>query len=384
MLPFSKPKNAGEEIELDDDDLVLVESPPPSFSSPPPRLLGCGADEAQMQVPARPRRVTASVSRRIIDESIADGVAGECLSAIAAASRDRHSSSHVRAAIARPRPPGAPPPPRGASAPPPASLASATAAPSSRLPSVSPPPFVRTSAARLGRPAAPSPERAQPPSSSTHESARPTAFVRRSSPMIAVPRTAPGSDAPMSLSPRTAEPTVIVVRERPKAAWVIGAAAIGAVFAVLASRLVMANDAPVVAAAPQPPTSVAVPGAAAPLAVVVAPVAPAAPVAPPSASVTVMRFGDDQGVAFKAPPRPPAAPTATPDKVAQAPASASAPRPRASAVGPTLPDGSLSLGGAPVSTTRTPPAPPPPAAAPKRALTPEQQLAEAQLKASMR
>jgi hypothetical protein len=60
-------------------------------------------------------------------------------------------------------------------------------------------------------------------------------------------------------------------------------------------------------------------------------------------------------------------------------------------MGPALPDGSFGLGrgdttiaaapSSPPSLTSTPPAPEPPR---KRVLTPEQQLAEAQLKASMK
>jgi hypothetical protein len=59
-------------------------------------------------------------------------------------------------------------------------------------------------------------------------------------------------------------------------------------------------------------------------------------------------------------------------------------------MGPALPDGSFGLGretttaaapSPPASLTATPPAPEPPR---KRVLTPEQQLADAQLKASMK
>ncbi|HSO33432.1 MAG TPA: hypothetical protein VLT33_12950 [Labilithrix sp.] len=367
MLPFSKPKGAGEEIELDDDDLVLVESPPAFASSSPTR-----ADDRFAT--ARPRRVTASVSRRIVDESIQQDVAGECLSAIAAASREGHSSSHVRSVVTRPPPartaaPVAPPVPPVASPP------------ASRLPSVSPPPFVRTTTARRG-----SARASEAPA--PRESAPPPAFVRRSSPMIAVAGEASGASArsvaPVSFGDRTPEPTVIVVRERPKAAWVIGAAVIGALVAGAASRLVMTSaEDPPAAASRAPPAAIAPPPGvvvAPPPAVTVA-VPPA--VAAPAASVAIMRFGEDQGVAFKAPPRP-AAPTAP-----IAPTSA---RPRAPAGGPGLADdASLTLGASPPSPPRASapapapsPAPPPAETARKRALTPEQQLAEAQLKASMR
>lgn len=387
MLPFSKRKNAGEEIELDDDDLVLVESPPPSFATPPiPRVdLGPRRGPDEPPTTARPRRVTASVSRRIIDESVAQGVAGECLSAIAAASRERQSSSRVRAAVTPP-----PPAPPARSAPPPPLAAprldgASASAPASRLPSVSPPPFVRTtSVARAPAPITLVARESSPPL---------PAFVRRSSSMIPIARHGagdPGSVAPVS-SERTPSPTVIVVRERPKAAWVIGAAAIGAVFAVLASRLVMTVDGPEArpaAASSSTLTSATPPVLAVPPAIVVAPAAPSvAASASASASPEVMRFGDDQGVAFKAPPRPPVAGPVTPAPVA----ASTSPRPRAAALGPALPDGSLSLGASPSTPARpsspaasAPSPPPPPEKKPARVLTLEQQLAEAQLKASMK
>jgi len=387
LLPFSTP-TAGEEIELDDDDLVLVESLPTTLvaSSPHPQPLGRGSDAGPAMAPAR--RVTASVSRRIIDESVAQDVAGECRSAIAAASREGHPSVlHVRpAALA------APPPLLGA-------LAPASAPAVSRLPSVSPPPFVRTTTTTVARAPAVGHVTAM-------ESAPPPAFVRRSSPMISVAAEAPNepaSVAPENVSERTPSPTVIVVRERPKAVWVVGAAAVGAALAVLASRLVMSRDAswghP--AAGTVTTTAPVLPSAGSP-ALVVAP-APVAASAKPSASEspTVMRFGDDEGVAFKA-VRPPAslpgsastlAAPATVAAAAPVAVSTAVPDSRASAVGPALPDGSLSLGGTPTTPTPTPtrtsppsaPAPPAPEQAKKpRPLTPEQQLAEAQLKASMR
>lgn len=390
LLPFSKPKNTTEAIELGDDDLVLVEEPDvASLSSRP------GA--------RRPRKLTPAGSRRVLDEAVEEDVAGECLASIAE-TRDHHSSSHVRAVAARPAA-------GHRSMSPPAHASSASCAPASAfapvgLPPVSPPPFVRSmSVPRIAHGGA--------SSAAARESSPPSAFVRRSSPTIppigaasssAVAEPSAGSVAPLSLSPGHAESSVVVVRERPKLGWVIGAAAIGALCAFGATRLLASGAPPEEHAAPSAASTVAVPsvGTAASPGAALTPLAPPVvgppPVAPPSAvvapgpSVAVMRFGDDQGVAIKRSPRAPVPAPA----VASAVAKAVPLRPRTSAasggVGPALPDGTFGLGasdGASVTTT-APPAPPPapvappPESAKKRALTPEQQLAEAQLKASMR
>ena len=357
-------KTTGEEIELEDDDLVLVEEAhASSISAPAP--LRFPASSAPLEPPARP--VTADTRarprkltpRRILDERVEEGVAGEIFASIAQA-REHHSALQVRAVLARP--PTLPPVVSHAS-PPPASEHVA-----GRLLSVTPPPFARTA---------------------TRDSTPPPAFVRRSSAHIAVaaspaPARAASSVAPVSLSEATPEPIVIVVRERPKARWVLAAALIGAVCALGGTRLVgrldAPNDAGPSAAAPpaatSPPVVTAPPAATTPPAVAApAPLPSTAPAAQPA----VMHFDDDQGASILALPAP---------VVVARPAT---PRSRASAIGSALPDGSLDLGGAPAPARPTAaPAAPPLAPAPvepvarKRPLTPEQELAEAQLKASMR
>jgi hypothetical protein len=207
------------------------------------------------------------------------------------------------------------------------------------------------------------------------------------------------------------EPTVIVVRERPRAAWIFAAAAIGALGALGATRFLAppaaAHEvlAPVAAA-----TQIAQALPAAPSTAVVAP--PVVVVAPPPTSLVapaasglapaIVHFGDDQGVAIKsAAPRRPnalapaaAAPAAAPPAAAT-PATIRSAGPRAPSMGPALPDGSFGLGRSDTPTTPSvaPPTTPLTAsaafgAAPepphRRALTPEQQLAAAQLKASMK
>jgi hypothetical protein len=376
LLPFSKRKNTGEEMELDDDDLVLVEDPAsaPSLLRSPASL----ASRLPSDAPAgpRPRKMTPAGSRRIVDEATEEDVAGECLRdlrergpqdaglvSIAADTRDFHSSSHVRAAPARPAP----------SVPPPGAT-------QTRLPVVSAPPFVRTATTIV-------PLRREGDAAGGRESSPPPAFVRRSSPMIAIASSAPvirpGSSVTPHVSERTPEPTVIVVRERPKAGWVIGAGVIGALFALGATRL-FATSPPDTAAATTVVAAAAAPPAAAPLPPSSVLVTPAPAAAQPAA---VMRFNDDQGVAITAAPRAPAATTAV---VAAKPAPPR-PAPRASAVGPALPDGTFGLGRNESAAPMTPavhaaaPSPAPAETAKKpRALTPEQELAEAQLKASMR
>lgn len=192
------------------------------------------------------------------------------------------------------------------------------------------------------------------------------------------------SVAPVSISREPGaphEPTVIVLRERPKLAWIVAAASLGALAAIAVTRLLAApapaasvnadEHAPSVNAA----AATTAPPSAAVVLPVATPVASAAPVASvaPSASVAVVRFGEDQGVAI---PRRPVAPPG---------AARPAPRtPKQAPLGPALPDGSFGLGHVDTLPSLTPaPVAAPPEPAKKRVLTPEQQLAEAQLKASM-
>lgn len=453
MLPFPKRNANGDEVELDDDDVVLVEehgssAPSPLYSTSTSARAHGDDDLAQTvrRTPehAAPRRNTMPPgSRRILAEDIEEDVAGQCLASIAAETAREggsFSSSHIRAAIARP--PALPPArawPQVLAAPtssvpvttPLAPPSSAPGSSFSRLPSVHPPPFVRAPA--FGFEAQRSHGYAEVPG--VRDSNPVPAFVRRSSPILppaapsyaALTRATPAqpsdrnvssvsSVAPVSLSQRPNEPTVIVVRERPKAAWIVAAAALGALGALTATRLLgpPALEAPVAAAAqaplaPPPSTVVVVPAASSPPAGALgtSPTAPhvSGPALADHTTPAVMRFGDDQGVAIGAVKAAAPALAASPAPAPRAPTAArqASPRPAAPRVqpprlGPALPDGSFGLGrteSAPAPHAAAPvvaPAPPapaapaPPAAEPgrKRALTPEQQLAEAQLKASMK
>ncbi len=362
MLPFSRRNNADDEMELGDDDLVLVDSASASDRSDRSDRSDAGPSSSHSP---RKRQLTPPGSRRILHESVEEDVAGECLASIAAETRiaetrDRHSSD-LRAAIA----------------PPPDAALPVSAPVLTRLPSVSPPPFARTAPGI--RDASPVP-----------------AFVRRSSPSFErIPVSSTGtvegkgsSVVPVSLGHHTPEPTVIIIRERPKATWIVAAAVIGALVAFGATRLVDSTSSRqrVVGAAGPAVVGAPVSSPAAPPVVVALPVV----LAPGPALPAVMHFDDDQGVAITAFPVPSAARASTP--AAPSLASRPAPRPRASAMGPLLPDGSDQRASA---SGPVPPAPPaiatvaapaiatvaPPA---KRVLTPEQQLAEAQLKASMK
>jgi hypothetical protein len=436
LLPFARKKRASrnDEVELGEDDFELVDVLDDDVALlPAPARLAANvvaasprnADQAKtVQRASRPRTILP-VSRRILDENVEEDVAGQCLASIAAeTSRDAidsgHSSSQIRAALGRPQPT----PPRSVTSAPAAPTAS-TPASTTRLPSVIAPPFLRTTTSTV-------PFRGYNDAPGVRDSSPPPAFVRRSSPVLlaAVPAAAPssyvaavaassassvasaggtsGSVAPVSM-PMTQrhEPTVIVVRERPRAAWIIAAAAMGALGALGAMRFVAP---PAAAALEVRSTAVAAPQAAptteaSVIAPVVAPsttdrvaaVAPVASVASSTAGLppAIVHFGDDDGVAFKSPARrssSPAAPSAPAAPVAPpvAPGIRST-GPRAPSMGPALPDGSFGLGRSDTATTASAPPPAPaltasvaPEAPRKRALTPEQQLAAAQLKASMK
>lgn len=362
MLPFSRRRKA-EEIELGDDDIVVLhedaievdvaelEIEPvaavapvapasvrhrlPPVSVPPPKL--------------SLRRDSTGVDR------FGDDVADECLESIrAATSRARLSDSFPASIV--------PPPPRLPS------FEISDADETTRRPAMSssPMPVARESV----------------PGVASASSTPAPVFARTSSSSLpAVSSVAPVS---MSSTPGPVEPTVILVRQPPRTGWVVAAAFLGAACALFAMHL-LARPAETPAAAA---SAVAVPPP---------PVATtAAPVAPPAPPATV-RFNDDQGVAVVAPPAPPAPakPVVTTASIKTPPAPASpakaAAKPAAS-LGPKLPDGSMALGArASDATTATKPAAPaaatepaPASNAPKKKLTPEQELAEAQLKASMR
>ena len=383
MLPFPKRTANDDVVELTDEDLVPVDEIAPPAAA---RLSQSPAHPA-----SRSRITRASAlppgSRRVLDEQIEEDVAGQCLASIAIATRASSprrlsSSSHIRASLAAapvPAPPIASPEWRAPESP-----------ASARLPSVSPPPFVRTT------PPSSWPRAHAPEAPGIRDSVAPAAFVRRSSPELARPASI-GSVAPVSMSSlpsaqASAEPTVILLRERPRSIWILAAAALGALGAVAAMRFAPAavsheTVAGAAAQAPSPPAPVL----SLPSTAVVPPIASSVPAAP-----AVMMFTDEQGVAIKSIPAP-AAPavgaaaprkSVTPATAAAPPAPRPAQAPRAPSMGPALPDGSFGLGrsdtttaSSPPSLTAAAPAPEPPR---KRALTPEQQLAEAQLKASMK
>lgn len=467
MLPFPKRK-ATSEVELDEDDFVLVEDSgaqgaPDGQRSSSPRVAASPreadlAQTVQRAPPAQraPRTMPPPGSRRVLDGDVEEDVAGQCLASIAAeTSRDRepYSSSHIRLALGQP--PASrvavsmlPPPlpaPVAAAATQPAALSShfAAASPSStsRLPAVTAPPFLRTTTLPLRRAVPHAVDHAQAPG--IRESSPRAAFVRRSSPVIpaatpssyaslvassiAAAESKAGSVAPVSFSERPNEPTVIVVRERPRAAWIVAAAAMGALGSIAVTRILagpgddrapaalVATQAPLAA----PPSTVVVPPAvvatatstpaiatggtaATQAAATPGPVAAASTLAPgagaPTSSAAVVHFGDDQGVAIKAPAPQPRRPAPASASSGAAPASKPA-QPARAPIGPALPDGSFGLGradnapppAAPSLTQNAPGVPSAPIvasaspeAARRRALTPEQQLAEAQLKASMK
>lgn len=439
MLPFPKRRATQDEQELDDEDLVVVEEAPPPLSARRPFAASpvtAAPDPEPSEVDLaktvnRPRRQTPS--RRILDESVEHDVAGECLASIAAevgspyASSPAISTSGIRAAMERSLATAYAMPPPSSSHVPPAVAAHGPS--SSRLPAVTSPPFVRTTTVPRGAASVPGVREATPP---------PSAFLRRSTPGLAsAAASAPPSSAAVgaagavsasSVAPvaMTAhpEPTVIVVRERPKAAWAIVSAAVGAICAVVAMQLLTQDDraaSPVAPASqvaatttiatamlPAPPAATAV---TAPVtAAVTAPPAAPAPVtasAAAPAAAAVMKFGEDQGVAIKAPAATSAsAKSGSSHAPAGAAKPASKPARPSSGVGPSLPDGSIGLGGRadaksaasnqpgpganapapPAASTAAAPAPAPAPTEPpkKRVLTPEQQIAEAQLKASMK
>lgn len=430
LLPVPKRKATNDEVELTEDDLVLVEdTAPPALAriaAPQPSSLAASSQSHVRAALSRPPRGAARPlgSRRVLDEQVEEDVAGQCLASIAAAtslesSRNLSSSSHIRAALATaPMPLVAPMDsfgsrPHGAT----------------RLPSVTAPPFVRPPTYAFSRDRDAHTSRIAPEAPGIRDSSPPAAFIRRSTPALAYPvssasqlpsapssvavananASAFGSVAPVSMTslrPGPQEPTVIIVRERPRSLWILAAAALGAVGAIAVMRFAPATSGVSAAAEPQadvtptaalplPPTAVVTPVAAStPLAVAPATVAAAsASVGPAVPTSAVMHFAEDQGIAIGRAPSPasPAAPRKPTGAAPGVPVAPTArPAPRVSSMGPALPDGSFGLGRSdtataaapsPPSLTSTPPAPEPPR---KRVLTPEQQLAEAQLKASMK
>ncbi|MEZ4258703.1 MAG: hypothetical protein R3B36_06520 [Polyangiaceae bacterium] len=365
-----------DEVELDDDDLMVVEDAParPSLAGVGVRTVMTAREAPSSRLPAvRPPPVSSRSMVRAaapssrprsnpIDVRVEDEVIDECISSIEAAVA-ASSPGPMRAAHPR---------------------------------------FVDDQAVTTRDPQLPS---------SAHRSARalpppstPPAFVRRSQPMGWAPRAAvPASQshpsvAPVALSNASNEPTVIVVKQRPKSAFVLASAAIGALAAIVAMRLtgVDAHPAPATAPAAQPPVAAALTAAPTPpapaLAASTAASAPAsptaagtpAPTADTASEPTVVTFKDDQGVAIQVP----ASTSAAAPSRAVAPGPKPQARPKAPTSGPPplLPDTpagrpagvSKVANGAPV------PAPKSEAPARRRPLSAAERLAEEQLRAALK
>ncbi len=411
MLPFPKRRSPSQDVvELSDDDLVVLadaeEQAPEHLAKTIPRSSSSVAAARPvlpdpLPLPTPVTRPAASLRFSRPDERLEDDVAGECLATIAAATRGRTLLTPSReleidvdvelepapvpaARASGPLPPVSAPPPR-------------PSVPWARESQKSGP-FARgsSSSSSEGVPVAASSRLPLPPSLPSVPSAMSAAAL--------------DSVAPVSSGARH-EPTVIVVREKPRTAWFVGSAVVGAACAVLAMRLLAVApsgpkaasaaprvEAPAAIVTPEP-DAVSQAAAAPPVAVVkfdekegvaITLSAPSASAAPPPLPATHVPHAPVPATASPAkapapPPPPPAAPSKPPTPAGTAYAAA---KPSSPAGTSRLPDGSLGLGGSDIVTPSAPvtaaPAAPPPAAGKKRALTPEQELAEAQLKASMR
>jgi hypothetical protein len=390
VLPFARRKKS-DEVELGDDDIVVVEE------------AAVEIDVAELEVvevagarPLLPRTAPPPPKmslRRLVTprDRFEDDVADECLKSIAAATSQTRSarlSDSFPASIV-------PPAPRVPhfeasvdellSAAPLPQFELSDADETARRPALSSSssmPIARDSGAIPG-------VRALPPSPPS-VSSLPTPVFSRTTSSPALP--AASSIAPVSMSSSESssrspvEPTVILVRQPPKAAWVVAAAFLGAACALMGMHLLTRSadsPPPIVLAAPPPPVTTQA--------------TPASPPAPtPTPTPATVRFNDDQAMAVIAAPAPTvsATPAAKPAVTTAAKTTNVAPLPKPatkpSSLGPKLPDGSMALtkmpSTAPPAAAPSPPPEPAPAPppGPKRRLTPEQELAEAQLKASMR
>ncbi|MBX3197361.1 MAG: hypothetical protein KF894_04315 [Labilithrix sp.] len=467
-----------DELELTDDDFVLETTPVPPLSRravlaaaghDSPRTAALSArpiSEERLQTlrakapgttpahdsPAPSYREVARESRRAplprkaFDSHAESSVADECLASIAAAASDARMAGAEEPSARSPvddllddaeaigRLPSHAVPPGGLSS----SAMIPPASSRARLPRVCPPPFLSSPSLPLSRPSVPGvAEVAELVDADAAETlpfpARVPASVRRLAEARAdattpFARMSPEGRAPVQSAPSvapvavaSAEPTVIVVRDRPRTAWVVAAAAIGALAAVTVMRfgapsgatLTPGGRATEVVAAP--PGAALISGGRATEVVAAAPV-----VAPPSAAgslpapasshslaaaagkgepaAAIVDFGGQDGVsiALSAPAEPSAsAPSSAPAPVgatSRAEAARPSPKPAARPARPsrpkapspaTLPDGSLDLassGGSPAPAAALAAR----SAAAQRALTPEQQLAEAQLRAAAR
>jgi hypothetical protein len=398
VLPFNKRKKA-DEIELDDADIVVLEEAAVEIDVADLEIDEAAAakNDAQLAELAEDRPQLPRVSsppkaslRRLVAprDRFEDDVADECLKSIAAATARTRLSDSFPASIvpAAPRVPHfeSPVDELLAEAPLPQFELSDTDE-TTRRPALS-----SSSVMPIARDSVPGVLPGLPPAPMS-VSSLPTPVFSRTTSSPHLPAASSIAPVAMTSTPGPVEPTVILVRQPPKAAWVVAAAFLGAACALLGMRILTRSADPpptIVVTAPPPPPQVA----------------PAAPPPPPA----TVRFADEQAVAVVAappttasappPPKPvvttAAVKTASPAIVAAPPPAPAKPAPKASSLGPKLPDGSMALTKSPSAPSAQPaaaaqpapaPAPQPaPAPASPRKLTPEQQLAEAQLKASMK
>lgn len=436
MLPFPMLKAQADEIELTDDDLSFEEESVEASSVDVEYDVDLDALVSSVAVPTvsnslrrtkkvensekapRPRK-TSAVSllasslvtrdlprdaRRGLPPPLESDVA-DCLASIAA------EASRIPPAVT---PMAAPAP---LPLPSPASPASAKSF--SRLPAIAPPPFPSSVRGPSASPFQKRPAQLVDDRDEIVEQAatlpravrspyldqltpRPSVFSRPSfappTPSQSIKPSAPAASsvAPVALSlPREASPTVVVPAAAPSRFWLAGVSAVlGAAAAFAAVRFVpsapssMPVVAATVAAAPPPAQPVQAPK-----------VARTATSMPAPAPVAVLKFDESEAVDITVPApvssagggaeAASVAPVVVP--VAHAAKPRRAPRRPATTAEPTL-GGRLETPAAPVTTSATPSAtvaaavPPAPAPAPtaRKRLTPEQELAEAQLKASMR
>lgn len=404
------------ELELSETDLVIVEaaavdrapasSMRPRMQSIPPPLPR--ASRPEIALPAHPTPRASRASFGGLDEKTVEDVTGQCLATIAeVTSRTRIPLSLVDALMV-----GGVPSSKKVEPAPPASSSRIITPPMrarpheepeeateqnpsercrpvkplldsvirKKLPPISAPPFVRRSSASL----LPSEREIVPRISPVAPSS--TAIA------MATDSRRPLSDAPVSVSKLSEATQVVVVREPPKAYWVAVAAVIGAAAAIGGMRLTSSSTPSTPPSSPAARIEVPV---VAPVAITKDVVAPPPEKPAEKSPSTVVRFGDGQGVAIaptaKASSHPPK--SAEPSRSATKAAASSKSAGPASAVRPPkLPDGSYGLARSDATPASPPakeapaPAAPPPATPEKKArnLTPEQQLAEAQLKASMK
>ncbi|HQY64614.1 MAG: hypothetical protein IPF92_01415 [Myxococcales bacterium] len=316
--------------ELGDDDLLEVDEPGESEQTAPTNLVAAAIADAE---PPRP-----------VPEAVPVGQVMASLEA----EMSRALSDDKAAWVSRARS-SAPPPSAGA------------------LPAIPSAPRLPAFAAEVPRAAAAAAPTAEPrEAQEVSAPSAPTPAAER--------RESPGGEAPI--------PQVVVVREKPAFAWVVACLALGALGAVVGMRVASAlsRDGAGAGVKPAPPTVTTAPISTAPTTTE----ALSAP-APASAPTAAVVSFDERDAVRVSRPRPVAPLSATevlglsppPPSPPSSPSPSSvAPSAKTSAEGPAAP-----LVPDPPPRAAAPPPPPPKPARPK---TPQEQLLEAQLKASER